>query len=125
MARNDPRLVRFARQMRRYPTRGEAVLWMRLRNRELGVRFRRQEPIGAFIADFACRRCRTIVEVDGDTHVDVVRDDARDRWFVAHGWLVLRFWDDDVIEATDRVVEIIGRAIDDSSSFSNPFRWNP
>ncbi len=125
MPRRDPRLLRYARQMRRYPTNGEAILWLRLRSRQLGVRFRRQEPIGPYIADFACRSRPTTVEVDGDTHIDIARDDERDRWFVEHGWQVLRFWDDDVIEATDQVVEIIKSAIEDPSSFPNPFRWNP
>ena len=88
MTRRDPRLVDRARAMRRYPTKGEAILWSRLRGCQLGVRFRRQEPVGLFIADFACHNPRMDVEVDGDTHVDPVRDGSRDRWFVEQGWLV-------------------------------------
>ncbi|MEN8233729.1 MAG: DUF559 domain-containing protein [Actinomycetota bacterium] len=125
MARRDPRLVDHARDMRRHPTKGEAILWSRLRGRQLGVRFRRQEPVGLFIADFLCHRPRIDTEVDGDTHVDPECDALRDRWFVEQGWLVVRFWDDDVIKATDQVVGVIRRAVADPSSLPNPFRWVP
>ena len=61
----DRRLLGFARAVHRDPTPAEELLWWRLRGKELGFHFRRQEPIGLDIADFACRRARLIVETDG------------------------------------------------------------
>jgi very-short-patch-repair endonuclease len=60
--------------MRADPTVAEDRLWYHLRRRQMGVRFRRLEPIGPFIADFACLPARLIVEVDGDTHTDKQRE---------------------------------------------------
>ena len=110
MAKRDRTLLDYARRMRREPTRGERILWTRLRGRQFGVRFRRQEPIGPFIADFACIERRLVVEVDGVTHVEE-RDARRDRWFHERGWAVLRFGDDAVIEETDDVLDAIYAAI--------------
>jgi len=120
MARRDLRLLGFARQMRKDPTRGESVLWSHLRRRQFGVRFRRQEPIGPFIVDFACLSKHLTIEIDGDTHDDPAKDARRDRWFVNRGWFVLRFWDDYVIEHTDEVLEIIQQALDEPSSVMDP-----
>lgn len=86
----------------------------------MGVRLRRQEPVGPFIADFVCFEHRLIIEVDGDSHEDGGRDRRRDRWFLDNGWYVLRFWDDDVIKDTDRVLDIIWMAIYDRDSVSDP-----
>ena len=120
MAQRDRRLLKFAREMRKDPTKGEAILWSHLRRRQLGVRFRRQEPIGPFIADFACLERKRTIEVDGDSHDDPSADARRDRWFLDHGWFVLRFWDDYVIEYTDETLEIIQQALDDPSSVNDP-----
>ena len=94
-----PRLLHHARTMRRDPTRGEARLWRALRTRQIdGLKFRRQVPIGPFIADFFCPAMRLVVEIDGATHTDSVADAARDRWMHAQGLVVLRFWGDDVAD---------------------------
>lgn len=79
MARRSNRLKTFARSMRRDPTPAEALLWVRLRHNQLGVRFRRQEPIGPYIVDFACAAARLIIELDGDSHDELARDLRRDR----------------------------------------------
>ena len=71
-----------ARSLRRDSTDTERKLWYRLRSRSiLGFKFVRQEPIGPYVTDFACRERRLIVEVDGGQHADSKRDLARDRWF--------------------------------------------
>jgi very-short-patch-repair endonuclease len=120
MARRNRRLLRFAREMRQDPTLGESILWQHLRGRQLGVRFRRQEPIGPFIADFACIQHSLVVEVDGDTHVDRARDARRDTWFLTRGWFVLRFWDDDVIADRAAVLDVIHAAIGDPLLIQDP-----
>ena len=85
--------------MRREPTRGEAALWRALRTRQIdGLKFRRQVPIGPFIADFFCPAARLVVEIDGATHTDSVAGAARDHWMHAQGLVVLRFRGDDVAD---------------------------
>ncbi len=103
-----PRRLDRARTMRREPTRGEAMLWRALRTRQIdGLKFRRQAPIGPYIADFFCPSARLVVEIDGATHTDPAADAARDRWMRAQGLRVLRFWSDDVGGNLDGVLERI------------------
>ncbi len=78
-----------------------------MRAGRLGVKFKRQVPIGPFTPDFVCHSKRMIVEVDGDSHVDSGSDRRRDRWSIERGWFVLRFSGDDVRDDLDRVVEPI------------------
>jgi very-short-patch-repair endonuclease len=86
--------VAFARQLRRFPTGGEADLWNALHARKLaGVRFRRQHPIGPYIADFYAPQFRLVVEVDGPVHEREdcrVRDAARQAALEDNGLLVVR-----------------------------------
>jgi very-short-patch-repair endonuclease len=102
-----------ARSLRNNPTDAERRLWARLRYRQIdGHRFRRQMPIGSFIADFACLECRIVIEVDGGQH-DLRRplDDARTRWLASQGYRVLRFWNNDVLGNTDGVVALVRTAL--------------
>ncbi len=90
------------------------MLWSTPRRDALGVRFRRQHPIGPYVADFACYPLKLVVEVDGATHLtDEERDhDARrDSDLERESWRVLRFANDDVYEGLDEVLEVIGLAI--------------
>ena len=87
-----PQLVR-AREMRRQQTFAEDLLWRGLRDRRLSVKFRRQVPIGPFIADFPCVEAKLVVEVDGPSHkTDAGKghDARRDEWFRANGGRVVR-----------------------------------
>jgi very-short-patch-repair endonuclease len=99
-----------ARQMRREPTEAERRLWSKLRSSGLGVRFVRQRPIGPYIADFACRAARLIVELDGGQHGGDY-DERRDAYLRRQGWRVLRFWNPDVLSNTDVVLETIRLAV--------------
>ena len=105
------RLTPIARKLRREPTDAEARLWARLKGRQLGVRFTRQFPIGGAIADFACRRARLVIELDGGQHADCSADDARTRMIEAYGYQVIRFWNNDVLSNTDGVVHSIIEAL--------------
>ena len=92
------------------PTLAESMLWADLRNRQLGFKFRRQQPIGPFIVDFVCFDKRLIVEVDGWTHTfeeTSQRDSERERWLMAQGFRVIRFDDTDVVSAKGAVLEAI------------------
>ena len=97
-----------ARGLRKNLTDAERRLWSSLRNEQLGVRFRRQVPIGPYIADFACFDPRLVIEVDGGQH-DEQRgyDTRRDDWLRSQGFLVLRCWNNEVLGNTQGVLQRI------------------
>ncbi|MGO9770983.1 MAG: endonuclease domain-containing protein [Roseiarcus sp.] len=100
-----------ARDMRRTLTDAERKLWYALRDRRLQtVKFRRQAPIGFYIADFLCVQHRQVVEVDGSQHAQSSRDAARDAWLQREGYRVLRFWNHDVLTARESVLATIAAA---------------
>jgi len=94
----------FARSMRADATKAENLLWQALRNRRLeGLKFRRQVPLGGFIADFLCFEAKLILEVDGAQHSESWRDARRDMHFDSLGLKTLRFWNDEVVKNLDGV----------------------
>jgi very-short-patch-repair endonuclease len=110
MAKVARKTLSRARALRRKPTDAETMLWSRLRKDVRGVRFRRQHPVGSYIADFACVRVRLIVEIDGATHsADAEReyDARRDRYMRTRGWYVLRVQNEDIYAALGDVVDSI------------------
>lgn len=87
-----PKTQKYARDLRRAMTEAETRLWSHLRGEQLGVKFRRQHPLGHYIADFACLAPKLIVEVDGSQHsAQQDYDTCRDEFFYAKGFEVLRF----------------------------------
>lgn len=102
-----------AKALRRNPTDAEKRLWWRLRRQQLrGCRFRRQAPIGKYIVDFVCYAPRLVIEVDGGQHdAGRHRDEARTRWLEREGFRVLRFWNNEVPENIDGVVQRIETAL--------------
>ena len=98
-----------ARTLRRQLTVAEESLWRRLRSRQTeGYRFRRQVPIGRFIADFVCHEARLIVEVDGGQHDPSSELEAsRTRFLESEGYCVLRFWNNEVLDNPDGVHMVI------------------
>jgi primosomal protein N' (replication factor Y) len=106
-----------ARRLRRDMTEAEKRLWNLLRYRGLeGFKFRRQRPIGPFIADFACIEEQIIIEVDGGQHADNVADERRTAWLTARGWRVLRFWNHDVLNNIDGVHRMLVEALGSTES---------
>jgi len=102
------RLRSFARRMRGAPTEAEERLWGALRNRRLEkLKFRRQVPVGAYIADFICMEAKLIVEVDGTQHAESRRDAVRDADLEERGFRVLRFWNDEVMRELESVCATI------------------
>lgn len=100
-----------ARRLRRDATVFERILWAALRERLPGLKFRRQVPFGPYIADFASHRARLIVELDGEGHAFQIETDAeRSRFLAGEGYRVLRFWNAEVLENLDGVVDTIGAA---------------
>lgn len=101
-----------ARELRHRSTDAERRLWSRLRAKRLdGWKFKRQHPIGPYIADFVCHAARLVVEVDGGQHSDSEHDLNRDAWLRSRGYAVLRFWNNDVLQRTDTVETAINDAL--------------
>ena len=96
--RSSKPLLPLAKGMRRVPTQAEARFWHYAKNRGIGgIKFRRQVPVGPYVADFLCAERVLIVEIDGGQHADSAHDEARDAFLAAEGYMVLRFWNNDVL----------------------------
>ena len=110
--RDIPRTAR-AQTLRAVSTEAEKKLWYRLRDHRLGgAKFVRQTPIGPYYADFVCRACKLVVELDGSQHADSAHDDKRDATLIALGYRVLRFWNADVLGSIEDVCETIVAAVE-------------
>src|SRR5690348_6100409 len=97
-----------AREMRANPTPAERRLWAMLRDRRMpSFKFKRQHVIAPYIVDFACLERSLIIEADGGQHSDKESDRRRDAYLRRKGYRVLRFWNNDVIENTSGVFELI------------------
>lgn len=103
-----------ARHLRIHSTEVEKRLWWRIRNRQLGVKFRRQHPLNGYILDFAYEELKFGIELDGGQHneaANLARDAARTSVLATSGWQILRFWNNDVIENIEGVLEEITQAL--------------
>ena len=97
-----------ARSLRATMTDAERNLWHSIRKNQLGVRFRRQHPIEKFTVDFACLDQKVVLEIDGGQHAnESVRDESRTRILEAHGFKVLRFWNNEVLQNLEGVLQMI------------------
>ena len=111
-----------AQTLRRGPTDAERKLWYVLRSlKPLGIYFRRQAPIGIYIADFAWHAGKLVVELDGSQHAEVraAHDAQRTAWLQSQGYRVLRFWNNDVLKSPRSVGEAIMTAVQEAIS-KNP-----
>jgi very-short-patch-repair endonuclease len=101
-----------ARHLRRRATPTEALLWDHLRHRRLhGLKFRRQHPIGPFVADLYCPAARLVIEIDGSSHhTRAEADAARTEWLHHHGYRVIRFTVEQVVQHIDDVLAAIAQA---------------
>ncbi|MHB8384729.1 MAG: endonuclease domain-containing protein [Candidatus Binataceae bacterium] len=95
-----------SRKLRRNMTDAEQAIWKLLRGRRFAdLKFRRQFPIGPYIADFCCVERKLVVELDGGQHVNQqVYDDEREEFIEAQGFRVVRFWNDVVLRETDSII---------------------
>jgi very-short-patch-repair endonuclease len=100
--------VAFARALRLNATDAERKLWFILRQPPFrAAKFRRQVPVGRYVADFLSYSHRLIVEVDGGQHADSASDRSRDAWLCAQGFRVVRFWNADVLKNVDGVMTVL------------------
>jgi very-short-patch-repair endonuclease len=103
-----------AKELRKEMTHAETLLWDRLRNRKLqGLKFRRQQPIGPFIADFYCASHRLVIEIDGNIHnIQEENDELRTQQFEKYGYHIIRFNNREIEDNIDRVLtEIVSQCI--------------
>ena len=99
----------FARELRNNTTDAERLLWRYLKNSQIeGVKFRRQQPIEAYIVDFVSFDKKIVIELDGGQHSENEEyDGQRDACLRANGFVVLRFWNNEIIENIEGVLEVI------------------
>ena len=113
-----------AKQLRKNATDAEKKLWYRIRSKQIhGVKFRRQQPIGPYIADFVCQSHKLIIELDGGQHNEDAHkkaDDHRDTFFKEEGYHVLRFWNHEVFKNMDGVLESIALTLNSLNTRENP-----
>jgi len=109
MRDTEKQTLKKARALRKAMPKSEVILWSHLRRQQLGgYRFRRQGPIGPFIADFACVDLKLVVEVDGATHsaeAEIAYDRRRTMFLEEEGWHVWRVWNNEIYENLEGVLE--------------------
>lgn len=107
-----------AKALRSNQTEAEKRLWYHLRaHRFMGLKFRRQKPMGRYIVDFVCVERRLIIELDGGQHAEqLTYDHQQDAWLRSQGYMVLHFWNNDVMQQLEGVLEQIRRALSPAPS---------
>ena len=124
MVRVTPSLKFNSRQLRTNMTDAEQRLWRYLRMRQMsGFKFRRQHPVCGYILDFACADIKLALELDGGQHaVSVESDEIRTKALNQAGWVVIRFWNNDVLINTEAVLSAIHQLISEIQPPSQPSR---
>jgi len=103
-------LKQFAKENKQHETEAETILWKFLRNKQLGVNFRRQHIIGEYIADFVCLSSKLIIELDGGYHQlpnQQISDEVRTKWLESKGFHVIRFTNEEIIGNIEEVINHI------------------
>jgi len=105
----NKRLSSLAKSLRKNQTQAERLVWSFLKAKQVdGLKFKRQAPIGNYIADFVCFDAKLIIEIDGGQHSsETSKDFKRTGWLQSQGFKVLRFWNNDVLRNTDAVMTMI------------------
>ena len=112
MHRIEPIQTANARRLRNEMTDAEQKLWRAIRGNQLGVKFRRQHPIANFIADFVSLDPKLVIEIDGGQHADDASYDLeRTKRIEVHGFKVIRFWNNEVLENLDGVLAETARVL--------------
>jgi very-short-patch-repair endonuclease len=111
----DTRTRSTAKRLRRDQTDAERKMWRLLRPfRDDGISFRRQAPIGSYVADFVWLGGKLLIEIDGGQHSEasmLARDAVRTQWLQSQGFEVLRFWNNDVMRNGEGCQQVIAEAI--------------
>lgn len=123
MAKINPELLEFARNMRKNPTSAENFMWQILRSRRFaGFKFRRQHMIAPYIVDFYCHEIKLVIELDGSQHNDpqVQRSDQlRTEFLKSQNITVIRFWNHDVLQQSEQVLNYLWNVVHEIYSQQN------
>ena len=112
-----------SRELRKNSTEAERKLWSRLRaKRFMGLKFRRQEPIGRYIADFYCAGKKLVIELDGGQHANSIGDEKRDEFMESKGIRVLRIWNNEIMNNIEGVMEHIKTEVEKRDDSYRSFR---
>ncbi|MCR6630643.1 MAG: DUF559 domain-containing protein [Magnetospirillum sp.] len=111
MARLSEKTKTRARSLRQTATLAERALWRLVTSTFPAWRFRRQHPVGPYFVDIACVKLRLAIETDGGQHAESRHDAGRDVFLRRQGWRVLRFWNEEVLQAPDSVTALIAEAL--------------
>ena len=116
----NKRLSSLAKALRKNHTEAERLIWGFLKAKQVGgLKFKRQAPIGIYIADFVCFDAKLIVEIDGGQHSsEASKDFERTAWLQSQGFKVLRFWNNDVLGNTDAVMAVVWENVAGASPLS-------
>ena len=114
--RSNPKTKHKAIELRKESTPAERKLWSRLRNDQLGVTFRRQHAVGNYIPDFCSPKAKLIIELDGSQHLEQEKyDQERTKYLESHGYKVIRFWNNNVLNNIEEVILAIIYAVENES----------
>ena len=118
----EGKLTKTVRRLRRDMTEAERKLWGRLRNRQLeNTKFVKQFAIGPYVADFCSLERRIIIEIDGGQHArQTDADDRRSRWLGDRGFIVIRFWNNEVLQNPEGVLARISQACTTATGMAKP-----
>lgn len=109
------KMYEIARKLRKNRTKEEAILWKLLRNRQfMGLKFKRQFPIGNYVVDFVCEEKKLVIEIDGGQHnvpENMSEDQLRTEFIESKGYKVLRFWNNDINLNINGVYETLQNAV--------------
>lgn len=107
--KKEKELIKIANQLRKRSTEAEKIPWNHLSNKQMeGFKFRRQQIVGRYILDFVCFEKKLAIEVDGGQHdTEKEKDCKRDHWLNSQGFEVLRFWNCDVFDSLEAVLEVV------------------
>ena len=111
---NKPSTLEKRRYLRNNMTEPEMKLWQYIKNKQLGVKFRRQHSIGEYIADFYCTKLKLVIEIDGESHFDddaIEYDIIRTNFFKSLGIEVIRFNNDEVMTNIEGVFDVISKLL--------------
>ena len=108
--------IKYAKQMRSNMTDAESKLWYYLRaKRFYGLKFKRQVLIGEYIVDFLCKEKNIVIELDGGQHNEddnIVKDNERTKYLESQGYIVIRYWNNDIMQNIDAVLSDLKARLD-------------
>lgn len=108
-------LIQLGKNLRNNSTKEEIILWQYLKQKQLGVKFRRQQPIDKYITDFVCFEKKIIIELDGGQHnssLGIQKDRSRDLFFINNGYKVIRIWNNEINQNIEGVIRKIQSEIE-------------